>query len=153
VERLTPEEIMLSKTNPKQRALVIGLIILGILFTLFFGMRVFHALKKFGGHGPPPHGKIETDVELIRDWMTISFIARTYRVPEKDMFDALKISPLGSHNKSLKELNNDYYPDKDGFVMDTVKTAILAFQASHPPPPDSAPTTVSTPTALAPVTP
>jgi hypothetical protein len=140
---------MLSKTNPKLRALVIGLIILGIIFTIFFGMRAFHALRKFDGHGgPPPHGKIETDVELIRDWMTVSFISKTYHVPERDIFNALNISPLGGHDKSLKDLNDDYYPDKDGFVMDTVKATILAFQASHPPP-DSAPETVSPPTAPA----
>jgi hypothetical protein len=139
---------MFSHATPKQRALVIGLIILGILFTIFFGMRAFHAYKKFSGHRPPPHGKVETDVELIRDWMTISFISKTYRVPEKEIFDALKVSPLGSRDKSLKELNNDYYPDKDGFVMDTVKAAVLAFQASHPLL-DPAPTAVSTPTAPA----
>jgi hypothetical protein len=115
-------------------------------------MRVFHAFKKFDGHGPPSRGKVESDVELIRDWMTVSFISKMYHVPEKDIFDALNVSPLGSHDKSLKELNTDYYPDKDGFVMDTVKAAILAFQASHPPP-DSAPATVSPPTAPAPVTP
>ena len=139
---------MLSKVNPKQRALVIGLIILGILFTIFFGMRAFHAFKKFGGHRPPQQGKVETDVELIRDWMTISFISKMYRVPEREIFDALNVSPLGSHDKSLKVLNNDYYPDKNGFVMDTVKATILAFQASHPPP-DSAPTAVSPPRATA----
>ena len=136
---------MFSQANPKQRALVIGLILLGVLFTIFFGMRAFHAFKKFDGHRPPPPGKVETDAELIREWMTISFIARMYRVPEKDIFDALNVSPLGSHDKSLKELNNDYYPDKDGFVMDTVKATILAHQP--PPPPDSAPETVSPPTA------
>jgi hypothetical protein len=137
---------MLSKTNPKQRALVIGLIILGTLFIVFFGIRVAHAFKKFDGHRPPPHGKVETDVELIRDWMTVSFISKMYRVPEKDIFDALNVSPLGSRDKSLKDLNDDYYPDKVGFVMETVKAAILAFQASHPLP-DTVPTTVSPPTA------
>jgi hypothetical protein len=136
---------MLSKANPKQSALVIGLIVFGILFTFFFGMRAFHAFKKFDGHRPPPPGKVETDVELIREWMTVSFIARMYRVPEKDIFEALNISPQQSHDKSLKDLNDDYYPDKDGFVMDTVKATILA----HQPPltPDSAPTTVPPPTA------
>jgi len=143
---------MFAKTSKKQRTLVIGFIVIGIAFTTFFGMRVFHAFKKIDGYGPPPPGKIETDVELIRDWMTVSFISKMYHVPEKDIFDALGVSPLGSHDKSLKELNNDYYPNKDGFVMDTVKAAILAFQASHPSP-DAAPTTVSPPTALAPVTP
>jgi hypothetical protein len=144
---------MVAEKKTRQRTLVIGLIILGILFTIFFGMRAFHAYKKFDGHRPPPPGKIETDVELIRDWMTVSFISKTYRVPEKEIFDAINVSPLGSHDKSLKELNNDYYPDKDGFVMDTVKATILAFHASHPLPPDSATTTVSTPTASAPITP
>jgi hypothetical protein len=139
---------MLSKTNPKQRALVIGLIILGTLFIVFFGIRAAHAFRKFDGHRPPPHGKVETDVELIRDWMTVSFISKMYHVPEKEIFDALNVTPLGSHEKSLKELNDDYYPDKDGFVMETVKATITAFQASHPPP-DSAPTANSAPTAPA----
>ena len=139
---------MLSIANPKQRALVIGLIVLGIIITIFFGMRAFHAFRKFGGHRPPPLGKIETDVELIRDWMTVSLISKMYLVPEKEFFDALKVSPLGSHNKSLKDLNSAYYPDKAGFVMDTVKATIHAFQASHPPPPGTAPTAVSTPTVI-----
>lgn len=138
---------MFSKTNPKQSALVIGLITFGILSTIFFGMRAFHAFKKIDGHRPPPPGKVETDVELIRDWMTVSFISRMYRVPEKDIFDALDISPLRSHDKSLKDLNKDYYPDKDGFVMDTVKATILAHQP--PPTPGSAPETVSPPTVPA----
>ena len=136
---------MFAQANPKQRILVIGLIIFGILFTIFFGIRAFHAFKKIDGHRPPPPGKVETDVELIRDWMTVSFIARMYRVPEKDIFDTLNISPLGNHDKSLKDLNKDYYSDKDGFVMDTVKVAILAHQP--PPTSDSSPETVSPPTA------
>jgi hypothetical protein len=138
---------MAAKTPPKQRVVVIGLITLGILFTAFFGMRAFRAFKKFDGHGPPPHGKIETDVELIRDWMTVSFIAKTYHVPERMLYDAIGVTPLGSNEKSLKQLNEDYYPDKDGFVMDAVKVTITAHQPQ--PPPDSAPTTVSPPTAPA----
>jgi len=144
---------MFSKANPKQRALVIGLIILGILFTIFFGIRAVHAYKKFNGHRPPPPGKVETDVELIREWMTVSFISKMYRVPEKEIFDALNISPLGTQDKSLKDLNNDYYPDKDGFVMETVQATITAINASRPPLPESEPTAVPTPTALTPVTP
>jgi len=139
-------------TPPKQRAMVIGFIILGILFTVFFGMRAFHSYKKFNGHRPPPPGKVETDVELIRDWMTISFISETYRVPERIFYDALQIPPLGNHDKSLKDLNREYYPDTDGFVLETAKTTILAHQP--PSPTDgSAATTIPPPTALPPVTP
>lgn len=135
---------MTSKATPKQRALVIGLIILGTLFTIFFGMRAFHAFKRFNGHRPPPHGEVETDVELIRDWMTIPFVSRMYRVPEKTLFDALDISPFSNHDKSLKELNQEYYPNQTGYVLELVKTTILA----HPAPP----TTDSAPSAAPPLT-
>jgi hypothetical protein len=129
----------------KQRALVIGLIILGILFTIFFGMRAFHAFKKFDGHGgPPPHGKVETDVELIRDWMTVPFISRMYQVPPEVIFDVLKISPQKDHKKSLKVLNEEYYPDKNGYVLSLVKETIL----SNQPPPN--PYASRTPTAVTP---
>ena len=131
---------MSAKVSKKQRTLVIGLIALGVLFTAFFGMRVLHAFKRFDGHRLPPPGrpgKVETDVELIRDWMTISFISKTYRVPEKDIFDALQITPLGNHEKSLKDLNNKYYPDADGFVLETVKATVTKLQP--PPTPTSTP--------------
>jgi hypothetical protein len=123
---------MFSKANPKQRALVISFIILGILFSIFFGMRAFRSYKKFNGHQPPPPGKVETDVELIRNWMTIPFISELYQIPEPVIFDALKIPPQENREKSLKDLNHDYYPDADGFVLDTVKVTILSNQSSLP---------------------
>jgi hypothetical protein len=69
-------------------------------------------------------------------------------VPEKDIFDALQITPLGNHEKSLKDLNHEYYPDSDGFVLETVKAAVTKLQP--PPTPDSAIQAVSTPTATTP---
>lgn len=143
---------MSAERPKKQNALVIGVIALGILFTIFFGMRAFRAFKKFDGHGPPPHGKpgkVETDVELIRNWMTVPFIAELYHVPEPALFDALKIPPTKEdHEKSLRDLNREYYPDTDGFVLETVKATVKKLQP--PPTPDSAPATVSPPTAPAP---
>lgn len=131
---------MPQKKRPGQRAVMAGLIIIGILFIAFFGMRAVHAFRKFNGHRPPPPGKVETDVELIRDWMTIPFISRTYQVPPEIIFEALKISPQKGHDKNLKFLNEEYYPDQDGFVLSVIKATILADQASHPPVPDIPPT-------------
>lgn len=133
--------------STKQRSLIIILIILGCLLVAFFGLRAFHAFKKFNGHRPPPpaSAEIETDVELIRDWMTIPFIARTYWVPEKEIFDALGISPKGNREKSLKEINEEYFPKQDGLAIVLVKTAVLAHQP---------PLTVAPPqTAVPPLTP
>lgn len=141
---------MSSHISSRQRALWIGLITFGVLFSAFFGLRTLHAIRKFNGHRPPSAGKAETDVELIRDWMTIPFISRTYQVPPELIFETLKISPQKGHDKSLKELNEEYYPDQDGFVLNLVKETVAANNASRPPLPASAPTTISPPTAPAP---
>ena len=136
---------MSSKSRAQQRALVIGVIIIGILFTAFFGMRAVHAFRKFNGHRPPPPGKVETDVELIRDWMTIPFVSRMYHVPDEIIFDALGIPPKNNRDKNLKELNQEYYSTTNDYVLDMVKTTILAHQP--PPTPDPASPAVSPPTA------
>ncbi|GAB4457532.1 MAG: hypothetical protein Kow0070_09850 [Anaerolineales bacterium] len=140
--------------SPKtQRILVFGLITAGVLLAVFFSMRAAFAFREVRRHGPPPlspfdtknNQPTETDVELIRDWMTIPYIARMYRVPPEVLFEALRLPHSKSiGEKSLKELNDEYFPQADGFVMTTIKAAILEFQAQTlsaptPPVPPTAP--------------
>lgn len=138
-------------TPARQRALTIGLIVVGVLIVAFFGLRAFFAFKEFRRHGPPPlapleaQQQVETDVELIRDWMTIPFIARMYQVSPKLLFDAVGVSPRGNGEKSLAQLNEKYFPNQPGIVMEVVKAAI---QANQPPP-----TVVPPATAVPPLTP
>lgn len=124
-------------TPSRQRALITGLILFGIVIVGFFGLRTVHAFRKFRGHRPPPlppaeSQQIETDVDLIRDWMTIPYISRTYHVPRKLLFDALGIPPRGNEEKSLAQLNEAYSPQDPGIVMEVVKAAIRANQPSLP---------------------
>ena len=117
--------------NPKQRNFVTGLIILGLIFVAFFGLRTLRAFKQFRGHRPPPPfatPHIETDVNLIRDWMTIPFISKTYHVKPHVLFEALEIPEQGNREKSLKQLNEEYYPQTEGVVLEKVKASILANQ-------------------------
>jgi len=124
----------------KQRALIIGLIALGVLIVAFFGVRAVRAFAHIrdGGFGPGrPHPEpSETDVELIRDWMTIPYIARTYGVPDRMLFKELRIPDKDNFEKSLKDLNDEYFPDQAGFVLETVKKAI---SERRPPPKPTAP--------------
>lgn len=139
--------------NPKtQRALVIALIVLGVMFVGFFGLRTLHAFREFRGHRPPPpfgsqpfQQAAETDVELIRDWMTIPYIARMYQVPPPMLFDAIGIEHKGNEEKSLKQLNDEFFPAEDGVVMEKVKAAILAIQPPPTPTPPPVPTAPSAP--------
>jgi hypothetical protein len=119
----------------KQRFLIIGLIALGMAIAGFFGMRSFRALGEFRRHRPPafppPAAEpAETNVELIRDWMTIGFLSHTYRTPPDLLYKALGIRPNGNERKSLKQLNDEYFPENPGFVLETVKAAIQASQTS-----------------------
>ena len=125
-------------TSSRQRALITSLIIIGIVVVGFFGLRTFHAFREFRGHRPPPPfapdaAQVETDVELIRDWMTISYISRTYHVPSKILFDALGIPSRGNEEKSLAQLNEKYSPKTPGIIVEVVKATILANQPPLPP--------------------
>lgn len=121
-------------TPSRQRTLVLGLILIGVIFVGFFGLRFFRAFREFRGHRPPPFPPAdaqaaETDVELIRDWMTIGFVSHTYRTPPNLLYKALDIPPRGNEDKSLQQLNDEYYPNQPGYVLATVKMTILANQA------------------------
>ena len=116
-------------SNPKQRNFVNGLIILGLMFVVFFGLRTVRAFRDFREHRPPPPfatKHIETDVNLIREWMTIPFISKTYHVKPDLLFEALEIPEQGNREKSLKQLNEKYYPQAKGIVLEKVKAAVLA---------------------------
>jgi len=127
-------------TPSRQRALITSLIIIGMVVVGFFGLRTFHAFREFREHRPPPPsapdaGQIETDVELIRDWMTIPYISRTYRVPAKKLYEALEIPRKGNDEKSLAQLNEQYFPQAPGIVMEMIKAAVQAKPPVTPPVP------------------
>ena len=124
--------------NPRQRNFVTGLIIIGLMIIIFFGLRTVRAFRQFHGHRPPPPfttKTAETDVDLIRDWMTIPFISNMYRVRPHILFEALDIPEQENREKSLKQLNEEYFPEGQGIVLEKVKVAILAAIAERPPQP------------------
>jgi hypothetical protein len=124
-------------TPARQRALILGMIVIGLLLAGFFGSRAMHALRQVRGHPPPLAApeihRVETDVELIREWMTIPYIAKMYEVPPEILFDALEIQSRGNEEKSLKEINRKYFPDSKGIVEAKIKAAILEYRTSGMP--------------------
>ena len=108
---------------------------LGFVIVLLFGFRLMRALRHWGmPPRPQPHATL-TDVELIRDWMPIPYIARTYGVPDQMLFEALQIPEKENRKKSLEQLNSEFFPEQDGFVIVRVQQAIRAFQEHVPLPP------------------
>jgi hypothetical protein len=126
----------------RQRALILILIGLGLLIVGFFGLRTFSAFREFRGHRPPPafeSKQPETDVELIRDWMTIPFIGKMYHVAPPVIFDALGIPMKGNQEKSLEQLNAEYFPGSERFVEKTVIEVVLKNLPQKAPLPPTAP--------------
>lgn len=120
-------------TRGRHSALVIGLIGIGLIIAGFFGMRALHAFKEFRERRPhplPPSESlsVETDANLIRDWMTIPYISRTYNVHPRELFKALDIPPQGNEEKSLEELNDEYFPEAPEIVIELIKAAVRAKQ-------------------------
>jgi hypothetical protein len=134
--------------NPKQRNFVIGLIIIGLMIVGFFGLRTARAFRQFHGHRPPPFDgeHVETDASLIRDWMTVPFISRMYRVPPPILFESLKIPEQGNKEKSLKQLNEEYYPQDEGIILEKIKATISANQPQQIQGNPDTPVVSSTPT-------
>lgn len=132
--------------TPKQRNFITGLIIfVGLAIVVFFGLRTARAFRQFHGHRPPPPfatKPAEMDVNLIRDWMTVPFVSKMYDVPPSILFDALEIPEEGNHEKSLRRLNEEYYPQAKGIVLEKVKAAV---RASLPEPEVLTPTSPASP--------
>ena len=131
---------MKNPINRRQRNFVIGLIIIGVLIMTIFGLRTVRAFREHHGLPPPPPfapERIETNVELIRDWMTVPFIAQMYHVGQPVLFEALEIPEQGNRDKSLRQLNEEYYPEVPGYVETTIKAIVLE---NLPPTPSAPPT-------------
>lgn len=88
--------------------ITIVLVIAGLGMVGFFGLRAYRAYDRFQ-HDAPAGGL--ADVDAIRGWMTLPYIARAYNVPEDALFAALSIPKAGNTRLSVKQLVDKY--DRD----------------------------------------
>jgi hypothetical protein len=124
-----------NKRNPArfrgEHWLTIGLIILGLILMGFFGFRAMRSFLRIQFTGLEPG---VTDVELIRGWMTVPYIATAYGVPEAYIFEQIGVPLQDNQAKSLRRLTADYIDGEPGALLSSVKAAIRQYQAEHPPP-------------------
>jgi ribosomal protein L7Ae-like RNA K-turn-binding protein len=69
-----------------------------------------------------------TDVDAIRGWMTIPYLAENYEVPAEYIFQKLEIPGQENEKKSLSQLNRQYADGEKGEIVEAVKAAILKYQ-------------------------
>lgn len=115
----------------KWQILIIGLILFGLLLIGFFGLRAVRSYIYLQQTGLEPG---VTDVEAIRGWMTIPYIATAYTVPEDYIFTQLNLPAEGNRDKSIADLNHTYARGQPGVILEAVKAAVKKYLAKHPHP-------------------
>lgn len=116
-----------SSASRWRQFLTVGFIILGLALICFFGLRLVRS------HGHLQHGLRPgvTDVELVRGWMTVPYVARAYDVPEAYIFEHIGIPQQGNESKSLFDLNREYAPGQHGVIINRVKEALQRYPAKY----------------------
>ena len=117
---------------------VVVIILIGFGLTAFYGVRVLRSYRQL--HRMPLQPGV-TDVNLVRTWMTIPYIARAYRVPEDVLWQGLGIPREGNRYKSLRILDRVYANGQPSVILNRVKDLIHQYQIQHPAPATPSPHT------------
>ncbi|MDQ2907663.1 MAG: hypothetical protein ABI456_01670 [Ktedonobacteraceae bacterium] len=81
------------------------------------------------------------DVQTIRPWMTIPYIAHMYHVPERYLYTALHLPANSSstlHHTTLHVLSSTYKRPVNDLIRD-IQNAIKAYRKQHPGNPEQRP--------------
>ena len=123
-----------AKASRVEQIIIIGLIVVGLILIVIFGLRTVRSYIRIHQTGLKPG---VTDVEAIRGWMTIPYIGTAYDVPEAYIFEQIGIPSEGNQDKSLGRLNREYAAGERGVILNAVKEAIRQYKAENSPPPEA----------------
>ncbi len=130
---------MTQSTNPspapnrKKRIIGLGLLLIGLILVICFGLRMVRSYLRIYNIGREPSA---TEVESIRGWMTIPYISTAYSVPEEYIFEQIGIPQEDNQHKSLGRLSHEYAGGERNAIFKAVKEAIKQYQAENPASPE-----------------
>lgn len=89
------ENTMKPALSDRQRRIVtIIVLLIGLFFVAFFGLRAYHGLRRL----------IEGTQPIVRPWMTIPRLSRQFKIPETDLYQALDVTPQRPDPRPLDKL-------------------------------------------------
>jgi hypothetical protein len=115
------------KPNGSQKWIVMGALALVLLVTGLFALRTVRRAMYWRAHRE----------EVIRPWMTIPYVAHSYRVPPHVLYQALGIIPQPHDRRPLKQIAREQNRSVDE-VTSVLQGAIVRERANYPtaaPPP------------------
>ena len=84
--------------RPARRWPALLALALGAALLVFFGLRALHQLQY---QARVDRGEVQ--VETLRGWMTLPYIARVYGVPESELRRALGLPDVGFEDRSFRD--------------------------------------------------
>ncbi len=125
------------KAIPKIYALAIVLIVIGLALAVRYGIRTFFAFREMRYASLNNFAAGDLDVNLIRPWMTLRYIAVAYAVPQEYLLHETGIPiKIRSSMTSLRTLNNDLNLGWEGStpVLQTkIQQAIIEYRKNPVP--------------------
>jgi len=123
------------KSLSKMQILAIVLVVIGLGLVIFFGLRSVRSFREMQYIREQGLDLGTAEIDAIRPWMTIRFVAVAYGVPQEYLFAELGIPfEHRNSNDSLAHLNRKYEfgrPSEDYQppILAEVQEAILKYQA------------------------
>ena len=121
---------MIKQLNRKQW-IAIAALILVVLLTGLFAVRTFRRAVYWRMHRD----------EVIRPWMSLPYVAHSYRVPPRVLYDALKIEHPPHDRRPIRQIAKE----QNRPVNDLVKTLSDAIGRARQQPPSNGPPPGSSP--------
>ncbi|MEI7845853.1 MAG: hypothetical protein WCK35_08625 [Chloroflexota bacterium] len=115
-----------SKSISKRMDRWVGiLVILGVVVTAFYGFRTIRSFAQVQLTGLKPG---TTDVNAIRGWMTIPYLAKMYCVSPDYLYKQINVPSTDNDKKSLADLNKEYFSKQSGAILPKIQDAIRSAQ-------------------------
>lgn len=71
--------------------------------------------------------------EVIRPWMPVPYVARSYRVPPHVLYQAIGLEPIPHDRRPLRQIAGEQNRPVEALINE-LQTAVIQFRASPPPP-------------------
>jgi hypothetical protein len=128
--------LSLLKSLSKMQILAIALVVTGLVLVILFGVRIIHSFGEMQYIREQGLDLGTADVEAIRPWMTVRFVAVAYGVPQEYLFAELGIPfDQRNSNETLRSLNRKYdfgrpVDDHQLPILEKTKEAVVQYQAN-----------------------
>jgi hypothetical protein len=107
-----------------QQWVVLGLFLVALVVAGLFGVRAFRRAAYWRAH---------RDV-VIRPWMTVPYVAHSYRVPAPVLYEALGVKPVPPPDRRPLRLIAREQNRSVQELISELQEAIARERAAHPPP-------------------